>query len=231
LAAAPNLEDTGERPKDPGHIDNGGIWGRPYVQQVINECDWWEFFEICEYAHAVILEYTSRAEDFENEINKLFAHDLMAWKFEEGKTVPARPDEVAKIFEQAKGMLADTKYVGPNEQFRKANGHLNEKPHPDTENCVKDALGALEGVAQIVTDKPRAPFGDLIKGPLKTRIPLHLLGALEKLYVYRGNEPGVAHANDGESSVGLAEAEWVLGMCATGIVYLGALPPEASNSH
>jgi len=67
---------TGERPKDPGHIDNWGIWGRPYVQQVINECDWWEFFEICEYAHAVILEYTSRAEDFKNEINKLFAYDL-----------------------------------------------------------------------------------------------------------------------------------------------------------
>lgn len=212
---------TGDRPKDPGHIDYWEIWGRPYVQHVINKCDWWEFFEICEYAHAVIVEYTSRAEEFEIENNKLFAHDLMAWKFEEGKIVPARPDEVAKIFEQAKGLLAETKYAGPNEQFRKANGHLSEKPEPDTENCVKDAVGALEGVANIVTGQPNQTLGGLLSnGYLRPLLPDKLHGVFERLWAYRSSEPGVGHANTGTSTVGVEEAEWVLAMCATSMVFL-----------
>ena len=42
--------------------------------------------------------------------------------------------------------------VAPARQWRKAQEHLSKRP-PDHENCVKDAVGALEGVARILTGK------------------------------------------------------------------------------
>lgn len=199
-----------------------GSWGE--IEEILVQCQWDEFYETTELACS-LLHYRERRK-FQNEVNDLLAYEVMAWRFEDGEFWPTRPDEITMIFEEAKGLLSDPKYAGPNDQFRKANQHLSKRPDPDTQNCVKDAVGALEGVAQIVTNNLNTPFDTLVKGPLKDLIPLHLLQAINRLYIYRGNEPGVAHADDGESSVSLAEAELVLGMCATSIVYLGSFSPD-----
>ena len=46
------------------------------------------------------------------------------------------------------------------------------------------------------------------------------MAIIERLYVYRGDESGVAHAKTDASSVGFEEADWVLSMSATAMVYL-----------
>jgi hypothetical protein len=213
---------SGQRPGDLSDSSLWGFWGRPNVQFVLERCDWPEFFGICETAYELVRKQSQQtAKGFEIAVNKMFATDLMAWKFEDGIIVSARPAEIQEIFTEVSGLLAGPRFAGPNEQFRKANAHLSEKPIPDTENCVKDAVGALEGVARIVTGEPKETLGALLsKGILKSSLPLHLHGVIERLWVYRSDEPGVGHAKIDLSTVGLEEAEWVHAMCATSIVYL-----------
>src|SRR6266487_2814886 len=50
-----------------------------------------------------------------------------------------------KIVAAAKGILRDADLAGPNDQFGNALAAFNRRPEPDTENCVKDAVGAAEG--------------------------------------------------------------------------------------
>ena len=46
---------------------------------------------------------------------------------------------------------------------------------------------------------------------------------LEKLYAYRGDAEGVAHALTGEKEVRLEDAEFALAVSASAIVYLARL--------
>jgi len=47
-------------------------------------------------------------------------------------------------------VLKHSDFEGPNYQFLKAIDFFNKRPKPDLENCVKEAVGALEGVARIL---------------------------------------------------------------------------------
>lgn len=203
----------------------GQAWVHSDIEETFAECQWDEFYELCELTFTLLYQ---RAR-FQNEVNELFGHEVMAWHFEEGEIVPTRPVEISEIFEEVKGLLSDPMYLGPNEQFRKANQHLSKRPEPDTQNCVKDAVGALEGVAQKVTQQPKQTLGGLLSnGYLIPFLPTQLHGVVERLWAYRSDEPGVGHANTGTSTVGFEEAEWVLAMCATSMVFLVKKEPSAS---
>lgn len=192
------------------------------IGKTIYQCEWFKFYDICELAYEVLAEKLPRRLDgFESAVNEIFAMDLLPWCFKDGLITPARPAEITEIFEQAKSLLSDPRFMGPDEQFRKANQHLAKRPDPDTENCVKDAVGSLEGIARIVTKQPDRTLGQILnREPLKSMVPSLLLAAIEKVYAYRGDAPGVAHGQTGPSTIGIEEADWVLSMCAATMVYL-----------
>ena len=50
-----------------------------------------------------------------------------------------------------------------------------------------------------------------------------LIGLLEKLYAYKGDAEGVGHALTEQKEVRTEEAEFVLGVAASAIVYLARL--------
>ena len=54
--------------------------------------------------------------------------------------------------------------------------------------------------------------------PFKSQIHGALREVIGKVYGYRGNT--AAHGQVGESTVGIEEAEWVLVMCASTMVYI-----------
>ncbi|MBC8279951.1 MAG: hypothetical protein H8E48_04110 [Chloroflexi bacterium] len=210
-------EVTNEKPADFSPWDDFS-WN--VIEDVLSECQWAAFFEACEVA--VELTTYSDGLKIQSDMNKLFARDLLAWRFEGGEVVLAQPAAITAIIEEVKGILAEPRFAVPNDQFRKANGHLNSKPTPDTENCIKDAIGALEGVAQIVMGQVDGTLGDLLKkGVLKSDIPLHLNKIIDRIYVYRGNQDGVAHAKTSHANIPIQDANYVLSLCAASIVYLG----------
>lgn len=54
----------------------------------------------------------------------------------------------------------------------------------------------------------------------KGTIPKPLDQVFQKIYAYRGNEPGVAHGLVGDSKVTIEEAEFVLAVTGAAIIYL-----------
>ena len=118
-------------------------------------------------------------------------------------------------------MLHQPRFGGPDEDFTKAAAFLSNRPKADTDNCVKDAVGALEAVANIVLGTDRQTLGSLVKSHLRQPdIPATLSTIIDKLWGYRSSQPGVGHGSSIPSEVPMEEAEWVLGMCGLTMIYL-----------
>ena len=140
---------TSQEPPDPSPTFQWLSVEYEVIKMTMFACEWSDFYQICQLVykrHREIFGVVS-ARDLENEANVLFASGLLAWRFEDGLIVPAHPAEITAIFEEAKGLLEDPKYAAPNEQFRKANGHLAEKPviftlevTPDEANSIEEAM-------------------------------------------------------------------------------------------
>jgi hypothetical protein len=160
------------------------------------------------------------ADTLVDEIERLFASENLPYRMTlEG--IEWRFSEAADIcVTKTRQLLSSSRYAGPSEQWDKARAHLSKKP-PDAENRIKDAVGALEGVARILSDTSKQTLGQLI-GPLATQlgIPAPLKDAISKLYGYRGDEDGVGHGAAGPLGDNSAEAELVLHWSAAAITYL-----------
>jgi hypothetical protein len=157
-------------------------------------------------------------------VNQLFARRYFGYELRDGRIerVGARVQEEA--IAEARGILRDPDLSGPDEQYQKAIGFFNRRPEPDCENCVKEAVSAVEGVARVLLNDNSVVLSDAIKR-LKKEKDVHptLVKLLDNLYAYRGDAEGVAHALTGDKEVRIEEAEFVLGISASAIVYLARL--------
>lgn len=208
--------------RQPPNSPMGGPWAF-YIPRVINECAGWQLYALLEDIYVLISRKYSLedAKSFSSSINYIFETEAISWRFADGKIERRLPEPIEQAIESTRVLLRNSRFHGPDEQFEKARDHLNHRPEPDTENCVKDSIGALEGVVNIVAGTAGKTLGQLINGePFRSAIHGALRGAIDKLYGYRSDASGVAHAQQGPTEVGLEEAEFVLGSVASAIVYL-----------
>ena len=140
----------------------------------------------------------------------------------QGTAVMRRMGPAAEqVIREAHALLTDPKFHGPDQQFAKAIAHLNSRPEPDLENCVKDSIGALEAVANILAGTRGQHLNVLLeKDPFKSLFHPAIRQCIDKLYAYRGAAPGVSHGLVGESGVSVDEALWALQMAAATIILM-----------
>ena len=152
------------------------------------------------------------------------------YRIVEGEIVTRFPSVVEANVQEVSLLLQQPEFKGADEQFKKALGHLNAGK-PDYENCVKDAIAAIESVARIIIGDDTLLLDAIIRDLASQKIvPKPLDQVFQKLYAYRGNEPGVAHGLVGESKVGVEEAEFVLAISAASIIYLVEKRDKISKS-
>lgn len=199
----------------------GGPWAY-YIPKTLAQCSWWQFYDILEEISELISrgwgeEYVSA---FSENISAILARDGIPWKLDQGRLVRALNPLVARQVQEVRTLLTNPRFKGPDEQFEKALRYLNKRPDPDEENCVKDAVGSLEAVANIIAGTTGVQLNDVLgREPFRSGIHPTIRQAIDKLYAYRGAAPGVAHGKVGSSTVGLAEAAWVLAVSAATILY------------
>lgn len=197
----------------------------PMIRWVFREAERWEVYDLCE----ALVRLARTPEVVAERIEAVFAEEnlpyLMTqngieWRF----SAPAD----AAINEAENVLLVDEDLRGPAEQWQKARSHLAERP-PDSENCIKDAIGAVEGAARILSGREAETLPKLIT-PFAKEIGMHpaLAAIAEKLYAYRGDEQGVAHGATRESQNLAAEAELILHISAALIVYLAKKEDSAA---
>ncbi|HUU08429.1 MAG TPA: hypothetical protein VMW61_02790, partial [Dehalococcoidales bacterium] len=153
--------------------------------------------------------------------NTLFREEQLGFELRDGKIEKVGSGFIDAKVKEARYLLKEPEFKGADEHFEKAIKALNTRPKPDVENCVKDAVAAIESVGRIIVGDEKALLDDIIKDMAeKGIIPKPLDQTIQKIYAYRGGQPGVAHGLVGASKVTVDEAEFVLAMSAAIIIYL-----------
>jgi hypothetical protein len=190
------------------------------IEKLIMDCQWWEFYDTCE----VLWQEKGGKRDsdkFANEINTLFREEHLGFELRDGKVEKIGSGFIDARIREVRYLLKEPEFTGADKHFEKAMKALNARPNPDVENCIKDAVSAIESVGRIIVNDEKALLSDIIKDMAKNKtIPKPLDEAIQKIYAYRGDQPGVAHGLVGTSKVTIDEAEFVLAMSAAIIMYL-----------
>jgi predicted transcriptional regulator len=133
---------------------------------------------------------------------------------------PEETDFTSTTFQTLESLMSE-KFPGPFRQLVKAKSFLYGAESPDIENCIKDSVGALEGLARILLNEPKKTLSDLLP-----KLRSEFLGhpAMDKilgsLYAIRGDVPGAAHGQHKASDLKLDDAEFVFNTCMACMTYL-----------
>lgn len=202
------------------------------LEDIILNCEWNEFYDLCDVTYNFYRETHTLfsmvsgvrdtiADEFTLELNNLLDREGMGYQMREGKIERIGASFTDQEVAKARILLGDSAFEGPEEQFDKAIGFLNQRPDADPLNCIKEAVGAVEGIARILTGEHTDDLKKIIqKITANGMIPKPLNQTFEKVYAYRGNLPGVAHGQIEKANASIEEAEFTLGMCASMIIYL-----------
>ncbi len=194
----------------------------PQVEVIIEEREWWEFHDICEVIWRILGgKYDHYADLFTRRLNSLFIDEGLPFELINGKIEKVGSGFTQAQIKEARYLLKEPEFKGADQHFEKAMKALNVRPNPDVENCIRDAVAAIESVGRVIVGDDKVLLSDIInKAVRKGAIPKPLDQTFQKVYAYRGNEPGVAHGAVDLSKVTESEAELILVMSAAMIIYL-----------
>lgn len=118
--------------------------------------------------------------------------------------------QIHTVFGQA---LDDEAFSAARTHYRKARRYL-EGPEVDYENSCKESMCAIESIVLTL-----AGGTDLVKELRKLsregHVPKPIAEMAVKLYAYRGDEPGIAHAGPEAPDVGKEEAELLFNLAGS----------------
>lgn len=193
------------------------------ILEEISGCSWDEFYDVIEVL-ADNLQPTN-SDEFHNGVNEMLLRSYVAYELRDGKIERVGTRIEDEVIAKARGILRDQDLAGPNDQFIKAVGFFNRRPDPDVENCVKEAVGAVEGVARIFLDDPGILLSRAAK-EIGKQYSVHrtLQKLFEDVYAYRGDAEGAGHGKTGaKPSITQEDAELVLYTSGALIVFMARL--------
>ncbi|MFC2002872.1 AbiJ-NTD4 domain-containing protein [Chloroflexota bacterium] len=191
------------------------------IEGLIRTCEWWQFYDICEVMWSTLEYPWGNRDELSEQVNTVLREEQLGFEIREGKIEKVGSGFIDAKVKEARYLLKEPEFKGADQHFEKAIKAINIRPNPDVENCIKDAVAAIESVGRIITNDENALLDDIIKKAVrKGVIPQPLDQTFTKLYAYRGSEPGVAHGAVDISKVTVDEAELILAMSAAMIIYL-----------
>jgi len=161
---------------------------------------------------------------FIQEIGKVFRICRLAYRLDESyppTIYPAVTPQEGEAISEALQQLQHTGLVGAQQHLQKAAAFINNRDWADS---VRESIHAVESVARQVAPGEEKKLGLALqnledKGVLQHRA---LRKGFEALYGYTSDEQGIRHAllEQGAPNVGLDEAVFMLGACASFASYL-----------
>lgn len=226
-----------------GRIEYKDIDQSNYIfdcRNILSEMEWFRVYIFCERLYENLLcprgycnEYdifieTESLEQvreyYTKELNNLLLEENIAFKFEMGEFIKPGRAQTNKNTIGANSVLIDPKLHNVKMHYIKAQKYFNQKPEPDNENCIKEAICALESCLDILSGEPISKdFTKNIKkfgGSKEDKIPMPIIDSMIKIYSYRGAGIGIAHGNVTGLRVTNIETELILSLVATYITYL-----------
>lgn len=213
------------------------------VYEAIDRMDWFRVYIFCERTYEHLLqasgyyEYGDEPESwvetesisdvrtrYENEINLIIAEENLDFQFVDGKFQRSGRAQTQKSIRRMGTVLADPILSNVRKHDNKAREFLDLLPEADAENCIKEAICALEACLETLSGLPASQnFAREIKkvqGDGARQIPVILIESMIRIHAYHGSGQGVAHAALSGSKVSELEAELVLNLVASYVTYL-----------
>jgi hypothetical protein len=209
--------------------DGSGSWDsdwpsvfKGFFDKYATNKNWYRFYDICEIVWEG-LDPSPDRDALENHLNRVFQRNHVGYEMRQGNIERVGSRVADEVVAAARGILTDERLAGPDEQFSKALAFFNQRPKPDLENAVKEAIGAAEGLASVIAGQKIQLNKAIKKWSTDGLIPPTISKAIDSIYAYRGDAEGVAHGKSGTQGVRMEEAEFVLHASAAIIVYLARL--------
>lgn len=107
---------------------------------------------------------------------------------------------------------------------------LYDTKPPDYLNSVKEAVGAVEGLAKAIFNNTKGTLSDLLPQIKQKHLAHQAMARIfEAVYAVRSDEPGIGHGAYGSSDFKYADAEFMLNVSASLIIYLARKQAERRN--
>ncbi len=173
-----------------------------------------------------------------NEISQLFEKHVAAYRLNKSNTsqelyqfVPRASKEQGEATKQAIETIAQNKMIGAASHLRKASKHINVQQYADS---IRESIHAVESVARTIASEPCKSLGPALKLLTKEGVLKHqvLEKSFQVLYGYTNDEEGIRHPllEKDTADVGLDEAVFMFGACASFAAYLSEKHRKTGNS-
>ncbi len=135
--------------------------------------------------------------------------------------IPDRGGQVVR-YENIAALLNTPELKQAKKHFSKATQFFIDPTDSDSENCIKEAVCALEASLEGFSGLPVAKDFDRAVKQLQVsgKIPQGLGECMIRVYGYRGAAKGVAHGNPQGSNVSDETAELVMNLVSAYVLYL-----------
>ncbi len=191
-----------------------------FIKRVLTQGDYHEVLTLVEFT----LRHECCSENLRKELVKAFDKAPIAYFVDDKNGLPTimprSSREAGEATQQAIETLREAGMGGSVTHLRDASEHIHLKQYADS---IVDSIHAVEAVACKI-DQTSSTLGKALKVLEKKGLLANeqLKTALEKLYAYTNSEEGVRHSLvfQDSSDVGLEEAVFMFGACASFAAYL-----------
>lgn len=214
LLRAPNRNNWSEYPN---------VWDE--VKDLMENAPWFKVYDISEelvktLGPPIPRQYygTEPQRKFETQLNEVFGELGIGWQMVGGQIQTRGTEVFEDSIQKAKTALVESGRPTAESELREAIADLSRRPEPDLTGAIQHSMAALECVARDICKQPSRTLGDLLqKEAQKLGVPKPLNEAVEKAWGY-ASEMG-RHVREGRTPE-RAEAELIVGICATVSTYL-----------
>lgn len=181
------------------------------------ECEWFEAYDLLEFIVSFHVRTKPRLPEF---LNGVMERELSAYRFVSGHLSDITNIQELEMLDLA---LKDSRFSGVTAHLQRALELYSDRENPDYRNSIKESISAVESMAKIVAENPKATLGDALKA-IEKRGSLHtaLKDGFMKLYGYTSDEGGIRHAMLDEPNLTPADARYFLLSCTSFVNYLKA---------
>lgn len=215
---------------------------------ILNNLAWAKLYDFCERLHShlacAVGDYWNNS--FQEEISKaavqvyiteelqrLFTEENLVFDFSGGLVIRKGRRHTVDKTTKAQTVLGDQGLASARKHYDKAMKFFQDATNPDYENCVKEAVCAVEAAGKsLFLEAKASTLGDLMKWFANTKdveVPKALIQTFTGLYGYRSGGNGVAHGAAEGGAVTVDIAEYVLAVSASQIIYLVDLANRQEN--
>ena len=180
------------------------------------KAQWFEVYDFAEFALADPHPLLDRVQ-LAAQLNEILKRELAGFTIVGGHVSPITNEE--ELGEITRALAAGPSPV--NEHLDTAIELFSDRSSPDYRNSIKESISAVESLARILADDPKAELGKALRA-LEGKVEIHpaLDRAFKSLYGYTSDQGGIRHALLESSSIDAEDARYMLVVCSAFINYL-----------